>query len=33
MGRKVHPIGYRLGYIKEWQSKWFADRNYVDQLH
>lgn len=33
MGRKVHPIGFRLGYIKDWQSKWFAERNYVDQLH
>jgi small subunit ribosomal protein S3 len=33
MGRKVHPVGFRLGYIKDWQSKWFADRNYVDQLH
>jgi small subunit ribosomal protein S3 len=33
MGRKVHPIGFRLGYIKDWQSKWFADRSYVDQLH
>ena len=33
MGRKVHPIGFRLGYIKDWQSKWFADRNYTDQLH
>src|SRR5919199_970541 len=33
MGRKVHPTGFRLGYIKDWQSKCFADRNYVDQLH
>src|SRR5919197_2608909 len=33
MGRKVHPIGFRLGYIKDWQSKWFSDRNYVEQLH
>jgi small subunit ribosomal protein S3 len=33
MGRKVHPIGFRLGYIKDWQSKWFADRNYTEQLH
>src|SRR5215210_1175540 len=33
MGRKVHPIGFRLGYIKDWQSKWFADRTYTDQLH
>lgn len=33
MGRKVHPIGFRLGYIKDWQSKWYADRNYVELLH
>jgi small subunit ribosomal protein S3 len=33
MGRKVHPIGFRLGYIKDWQSKWFAERGYTDQLH
>ncbi|HMO59760.1 MAG TPA: 30S ribosomal protein S3 [Roseiflexaceae bacterium] len=33
MGRKVHPIGFRVGYIKDWQSKWFADRGYTDQLH
>lgn len=33
MGRKVHPVGFRLGYIKDWQSKWFAERNYTEQLH
>lgn len=33
MGRKVHPIGFRLGYIKDWQSKWFAERGYTDLLH
>jgi len=33
LGRKVHPIGFRLGYIKDWQSKWYAERNYTDQLH
>lgn len=33
MGRKVHPIGFRLGYIKDWQSKWFAERDYTKQLH
>jgi len=33
VGRKVHPIGFRLGYIKDWQSKWFADQGYTDQLH
>lgn len=25
MGRKVNPIGFRLGYIKDWESKWFAE--------
>ncbi|MDP8233974.1 MAG: 30S ribosomal protein S3 [Candidatus Saelkia tenebricola] len=24
MGHKVHPLGYRLGYIKSWNSRWFA---------
>lgn len=33
MGRKVHPLGFRLGYIKDWQSKWFSERSYTDQLH
>jgi small subunit ribosomal protein S3 len=33
MGRKVHPIGFRLGYIKDWQSKWYAEKNYTEQLH
>ncbi len=33
MGRKVHPIGFRLGYIKDWQSKWFSEQNYTEQLH
>lgn len=25
MGRKVHPIGFRLGVIKDWESKWYAE--------
>jgi small subunit ribosomal protein S3 len=29
----VHPIGFRLGYIKDWHSKWFAEQGYTDQLH
>ncbi len=32
MGRKVHPTSFRLGIIKDWQSRWFADRNYSDLL-
>lgn len=33
MGQKVHPHGFRLGYIYDWNSKWFADKNYTEQLH
>jgi small subunit ribosomal protein S3 len=34
MGRKVHPIGFRLGITRTWDSRWFAEgQNYRDQLH
>ena len=33
MGRKVNPIGFRLGGIRDWESKWYAERNYTEQLH
>lgn len=33
MGRKVHPTSFRLGIIRDWQSRWYADRNYTDLLH
>ncbi len=33
MGHKVHPIGFRLGVIYSWQSKWYADKNYTELLH
>jgi small subunit ribosomal protein S3 len=33
MGQKVHPVGFRLGVIKTWNSKWFEDRNYAKWLH
>jgi small subunit ribosomal protein S3 len=33
MGRKVHPIGYRLGVIKDWGARWYAPKGkYADQL-
>jgi small subunit ribosomal protein S3 len=32
MGQKVHPHGFRLGYIYDWKSKWFADRDYPKLL-
>lgn len=28
MGQKVHPLGFRLGYIKTWQAQWFAGKQY-----
>ncbi len=33
MGQKTHPIGYRLGIIKTWESRWFAKKGYTDLLH
>ena len=33
MGHKVHPIGFRLGILYPWQSKWYADKNYTVLLH
>ena len=28
MGQKVHPFGFRLGYNKNWQSRWFSGKEY-----
>jgi small subunit ribosomal protein S3 len=34
MGRKVHPIGFRLKVNKTWEGRWYAEgKEYVDQLH
>ena len=33
MGQKVHPIGFRLGYIKTWRSRWYAEKDYASLLH
>lgn len=32
MGQKVHPHGFRLGYIYDWSAKWFAGRDYPQLL-
>ena len=32
MGQKIHPIGFRIGVIRDWQSKWYADKGYADAL-
>lgn len=33
MGHKVHPTGFRLGIIKDWQSKWYSDTHYAEFVH
>ena len=33
MGRKVHPFGFRIGIIRDWQAKWHADKHYAEFLH
>lgn len=32
MGQKVHPYGFRLGYIKDWHSSWYSKDNYSNTL-
>ena len=32
MGQKVHPYGFRLGYIKSWQSSWYSKKDYKETL-
>lgn len=33
MGQKVHPVGFRLGTIRPWSSKWYEEKNYSKWLH
>jgi len=32
MGQKVHPEGFRVGYIHDWKSNWFNERHFADYL-
>src|SRR5882672_8504481 len=32
MGQKIHPEGFRVGYIKDWKSNWFNEREFADML-
>src|SRR2546422_988076 len=32
MGQKVNPIGFRLGVIRSWDSKWYEEKNYAKWL-
>jgi small subunit ribosomal protein S3 len=33
LGQKVHPIGFRLGINRTWESRWYADSDYSEKLH
>lgn len=33
MGQKVHPLGMRVGVIRDWDAKWYAKKEYADYLH
>ena len=34
MGQKVHPVGFRLGIVRTWNSRWFAEKKlYAKYLH
>lgn len=33
MGQKIHPIGMRIGIIRDWESKWYAEKDYATLLH
>lgn len=32
MGRKVHPVSFRIGVIRDWQARWYADKQYAEFL-
>lgn len=33
MGQKVNPIGFRVGIYKEWNSRWYGEKDYAKFLH
>ncbi|SFM41256.1 small subunit ribosomal protein S3 [Gracilibacillus orientalis] len=33
MGQKINPTGLRVGVIRDWESKWYAGKDYADLLH
>ena len=33
MGQKVNPIGFRLGVNKDWESSWYAKKDYAKTLN
>jgi small subunit ribosomal protein S3 len=33
LGQKTHPIGFRLGVIRTWNSRWYAEKSFADLLY
>jgi len=33
VGQKINPIGLRIGVIRDWESRWYAEDNYAELLH
>lgn len=33
MGQKINPVGLRVGIIRDWESRWYAEKDYADLLH
>ncbi|CAM3896709.1 30S ribosomal protein S3 [Alkalicoccus chagannorensis] len=33
MGQKINPNGLRVGVIRDWESKWYAEKDFADLLH
>jgi len=33
VGQKINPIGMRIGIIRDWEAKWYAEKEYADLLH
>jgi small subunit ribosomal protein S3 len=33
VGQKINPVGLRIGIIRDWESKWYAGKDYADLLH
>ncbi|MBX7148390.1 30S ribosomal protein S3 [bacterium] len=33
MGQKIHPVGFRVGVIRPWLSKWYSKKDYARWLH
>jgi len=33
LGQKVNPHGIRLGIVKDWDARWYADKDFAQNLH